>query len=123
MELPRNPTRAVRIGSVTIGDGNPLAVPAKTLGYARYDLVQVLNELIDAVGLRQSAVERLLHRVMAVPAQRLLRLRRRVSLAVVRGGGGTPCLVQGRYQSPILMQWQPASGRVRTLRVTLLRFS
>ncbi|NUQ60923.1 MAG: (E)-4-hydroxy-3-methylbut-2-enyl-diphosphate synthase [Pirellulales bacterium] len=26
MELPRNPTRAVRIGSVTIGDGRPIAV-------------------------------------------------------------------------------------------------
>ncbi len=26
MKLPRNPTRAVRIGSITIGDGNPIAV-------------------------------------------------------------------------------------------------
>ncbi|WP_166826505.1 (E)-4-hydroxy-3-methylbut-2-enyl-diphosphate synthase [Thalassoroseus pseudoceratinae] len=30
MELPRNPTRAVTIGSVTIGDGNPIAVQSMT---------------------------------------------------------------------------------------------
>ncbi len=30
MELPRNPTRPVRIGSVTIGDGNPIAVQSMT---------------------------------------------------------------------------------------------
>ena len=30
MNLPRNPTRAVRIGSVTIGDNNPIAVQSMT---------------------------------------------------------------------------------------------
>lgn len=30
MELPRNPTRPVRIGSLTIGDGNPIAVQSMT---------------------------------------------------------------------------------------------
>ena len=30
MDLPRNPTRAVKIGSVTIGDGNPVAVQSMT---------------------------------------------------------------------------------------------
>jgi (E)-4-hydroxy-3-methylbut-2-enyl-diphosphate synthase len=30
VELPRNPTRAVRIGSITIGDGNPIAVQSMT---------------------------------------------------------------------------------------------
>jgi (E)-4-hydroxy-3-methylbut-2-enyl-diphosphate synthase len=30
VELPRNPTRAVRIGSLTIGDGNPIAVQSMT---------------------------------------------------------------------------------------------
>ena len=30
MTLPRNPTRAVRIGSVTIGDANPVAVQSMT---------------------------------------------------------------------------------------------
>jgi len=30
VELPRNPTRPVRIGSLTIGDGNPIAVQSMT---------------------------------------------------------------------------------------------
>ncbi len=30
MELPRNPTRPVRIGSITIGDGHPIAVQSMT---------------------------------------------------------------------------------------------
>ena len=30
MELPRNPTRSVRIGTVTIGDGHPIAVQSMT---------------------------------------------------------------------------------------------
>ncbi len=30
MELPRNPTRAVQIGSITIGNGNPVAVQSMT---------------------------------------------------------------------------------------------
>ncbi|MEM7812093.1 MAG: flavodoxin/ferredoxin-dependent (E)-4-hydroxy-3-methylbut-2-enyl-diphosphate synthase [Planctomycetota bacterium] len=30
MSLPRNPTRAVRVGSITIGDGNPIAVQSMT---------------------------------------------------------------------------------------------
>jgi (E)-4-hydroxy-3-methylbut-2-enyl-diphosphate synthase len=30
MQLPRNPTRSVRIGSITIGDGHPIAVQSMT---------------------------------------------------------------------------------------------
>ena len=30
MQLPRNPTRAVRVGSITLGDGNPIAVQSMT---------------------------------------------------------------------------------------------
>ena len=37
---------------------NPRAVPAKTLGYAKYDLVRVLNEGLDRLGLRGSMVEK-----------------------------------------------------------------
>ena len=35
MNLPRNPTRAVRIGSVVIGDGNPIAVQSMTATHTR----------------------------------------------------------------------------------------
>ncbi len=35
MDLPRNPTRPVRIGSVTLGDGNPIAVQSMTATHTR----------------------------------------------------------------------------------------
>ncbi|OFW01974.1 MAG: hypothetical protein A3I61_00420, partial [Acidobacteria bacterium RIFCSPLOWO2_02_FULL_68_18] len=49
---------------------NPRAVPAKTLDYAKYDFVRVLNKSLDTFGLRGSIVERLLARTLAVPAAR-----------------------------------------------------
>ena len=39
---------------------DPLAVPAKALGYAKYDLVRALNKLVDAFGLGSTRIERLL---------------------------------------------------------------
>ena len=50
MELPRNPTRAVRIGSVTIGDGNPVAVQSMTATKTQ-DVdrtVEQINSLLSA---------------------------------------------------------------------------
>jgi len=35
LDLPRNPTRPVRIGSVTLGDGNPIAVQSMTATHTR----------------------------------------------------------------------------------------
>ena len=61
---------------------NPRAVPAKTLGYAKYDFVRVLNKSLDTLGLRGSIVEKVLARTLAVPAARFFRMRRSVSLLV-----------------------------------------
>ena len=50
MELPRNPTRAVRIGSVTIGAGHPVAVQSMT-ATATQDVaatVAQVNDLVNA---------------------------------------------------------------------------
>ncbi len=109
---------AARTGKRMLRD--PRAIPAKSLGYARYDFVQVLNELMDALRISESAVERLLARAMAVPARRFLRLKRAVSLAVSDGDGSSAGVVRGAYQNPILIQWAaPARGaRTVTLRVT-----
>jgi thiamine phosphate synthase YjbQ (UPF0047 family) len=99
---------------------NPRAVPAKSLGYARYDLVQVMNRMIDVLGLDGSLVERALSRLMAFPAARRLHLKRSVSLATSTTGGG-PRVIRGRYQSPILIQWKGAPRRCRSLEITLNR--
>ncbi len=98
---------------------NPRAVPAKTLGYATYDFVRVLNKSLDTLGLRGSMVEKVLANSLAVPAARFFRMRRSVSLLVSEREDGTHGLIEGTYQSPILVQWQRAPRETRFLEVTL----
>jgi thiamine phosphate synthase YjbQ (UPF0047 family) len=101
---------------------DPRAVPAKSLGYARYDFVLVMNRMIDALGLNGSFVERALSRLMAFPAARRLHLKRSVSLAVTTNGASGPRIIRGRYQSPILIQWHATPRRSRALEITLNSF-
>ena len=95
---------------------NPRAVPAKTLGYAKYDFVRVMNTGLDTLRLRGSVVEKLLARTLAVPAARFFRMRRSVSLLVSECEDGTLGIVEGTYQSPILVQWQNAPRQSRDAR-------
>jgi thiamine phosphate synthase YjbQ (UPF0047 family) len=103
---------------------DPKAIPFKSLGYAKYDVVRVLNEIIDSLGLSESALERLLGRAMGFPARRFLRLKRSVSLPI-SNAEGKPAgrVVRGTYQSPILIQWHNAPGGSRTVNVTLREFA
>ncbi len=98
---------------------NPRAVPGKALGYAKYDLVRVLNSGLDTLGLHGSLVEKVLARTLAVPAARMFRVRRSINVLVAERGGRTPGPVEGVYQSPILIQWRRAARPVRELDVTL----
>ncbi len=98
---------------------NPFAVPARTLDYAKYDFVRVLNQGLDSLGLRGSMIEKVLARTLAVPAARFFRMRRSLSLLVSDKGDGTTGIVEGTYQSPILVQWQRAPHGRRVLDVTL----
>jgi hypothetical protein len=97
---------------------NPRAVPAKTLDYAKYDLVRVLNKGLDSLGLRGSIVEKVVARTLAFPAARFFRMRRSVSLLVSEKDGRLQ-IVEGLYQSPILVQWQHAPRQSRILNVSL----
>jgi hypothetical protein len=94
-------------------------VPAKTLGYAKYDFVHVLNQGLDSLGLRGSIVEKVVARTLGVPAERFFRMRRSVNLLVAGCENGTPGIVEGTYQSPILVQWQHAPRQARVLNVSL----
>jgi thiamine phosphate synthase YjbQ (UPF0047 family) len=98
---------------------NPRAVPGKALGYAKYDFVRVLNSGVDALGLRGSIVEKVLAKTLGVPAARFFRMRRSVSLLVADTGTDRPGIVEGTYQSPILVQWQKPVREARMLDVTL----
>jgi hypothetical protein len=48
-------------------------------------------------------------------------MKRSVNLRV-RESDGRGVIADGRYQSPILVQWHRADERVRTIDVTLTRF-
>src|SRR4029450_2746293 len=63
-EVLQNPLKfAAQKGRHMLDD--PLAIPGKTINYARYDVVRVLNKLIEAFGVQESMVERLIAKVMA----------------------------------------------------------
>jgi hypothetical protein len=103
---------------------NPRAIPARTLDYAKYDMVRTFNEVFDALGLGESIVQRVLSRAIALPAARFLRMKRSVSLLVSnRGSAGCGAIIDGAYQSPILVQWHSATGGSREIIATLSRFS
>jgi hypothetical protein len=80
-EVLRDPLRfmAEKAGHML---GNPRAIPSRTLDYAKYDFVRVFNRLVDALGLKESFVESVLSRAIAMPASRFLRMKRSVSLLV-----------------------------------------
>jgi hypothetical protein len=121
-EVLRNPLRfmAEKAGHML---GNPRAIPAKTLDYAKYDLVRVFNQFVDTLGLRESMVESVLSRAIAMPASRFLRMKRAVSLLVSdRKVQGQGAIIEGTYQSPILVQWHRGPRPSRVLNVTLTRF-
>jgi thiamine phosphate synthase YjbQ (UPF0047 family) len=100
---------------------NPRAVPGKALGYAKYDLVRVINSGLDTLGLQDSIVEKVLARTLAVPAARFFRIRRSVHLLVAEREDGRRGFVEGTYQSPILVQWQRSPRATRVLHATLTR--
>ena len=88
---------------------HPRAIPAKARDYAKYDMVRALNQMLDVTGLRASLLERLFARAIAVPAGRFLRMKRTVNLRV-RDSDGHGVIADGRYQSPILVQWHRADA-------------
>src|SRR4051812_39198323 len=100
---------------------HPRSIPGKALDYAKYDMVRALNQALDITGLRASLLERLFARAIAVPAGRFLRMKRAVNLRV-RESDGHGVIADGRYQSPILVQWHRADARVRQVEATLTRF-
>lgn len=121
-EVVRNPLRFVaEKGRNMVID--PMSIPEKTMNYAKYDFVQVVNKTMDLLGLTDTPVERLVERFMAMPAQRFLRMKRSVSLLVTdEGNGGTGHIHHGQYQSPILVQWDRSASQRRRIEVTLSRF-
>lgn len=102
---------------------DPRSVPSKIKGYARYDLVQFINEFLDSAGISGSFFENVIHRLMAFPASRRLRMKRSVSLLILnQRGSSCGSIVEGTYQSPILIQWKASRSRSRLLNVDFVQF-
>lgn len=122
IEVVRDPMRFVaEKGRHILAD--PRTVASKTLGYAKYDMVRAFNEIVEALGLSESLLERVVARAIAVPAARFLRMKRSVSLLVSdQDGNGRSRVAEGAYQSPILVQWRPSTSRTRKIEVSLYRF-
>ena len=121
-EVLRDPLRVMAIHSKHMLV-DPKAIPSRTLDHAKFDLVHIFNELMDAFRVSESVVERILATFLRVPAARFFRMKRGISLLVSDcEAGGKSRIVQGTYQSPILVQWQRADHQVRRLDVTITRF-
>ena len=77
---------------------------------------------MDLTGMSESILERAVAKFLAVPARRFLRMKRGVSLLIADGDRDeVGSIIQGRYQSPLLVQWSHASSR--RLQVELIRFA
>ncbi|MFQ5568569.1 MAG: hypothetical protein ACE5G0_02775 [Rhodothermales bacterium] len=122
VEVLKNPLRFMaEKGMNMLRD--PRAIRSKAKNYVKYDLVQIVNEVIDALGLSESLVERIVDRIAAASASRRLRMKRSVTLLVNNTASeGSGSIVQGTYQSPILVQWEKAEDQVRRVNVRLIRF-
>jgi hypothetical protein len=122
VEVLKDPLKfAAQRGRHMIDD--PFAIPTKTINYAKYDVPRLLNSLMEALHWDHSVLERAIAKLMAVPARRLLRSRRVTFLASHDAASGRPTLVRGTYQSPILVQWQPAEGQARRIDIAVSSLS
>ncbi|MEM1094972.1 MAG: hypothetical protein AAGJ10_10250 [Bacteroidota bacterium] len=102
---------------------DPRNIPSRAKAYAKYDFVRVLHGLMNRLNLSESYVERAIERMMAVPAKHFLSMKRDVSLLVSdRNIPGKGEILNGRYQSPILIQWGRKPTQQRRLNVRILRF-
>lgn len=117
-DVLRDPLRFARIKARNALN-DPRSIPGKTLNYAKYDVVRVLNSLMEALRLDEGSFERLIAKVMSVPARRFVRSRRVSFLAAGEGSCDTARLLRGTYQSPILVQWQSPAERERRIEVVL----
>ena len=94
----RNPFRFMAQTGKDVRDvlRDPRTIPAKAMNFAQFDAVQVLNQVLDRIGLRDSVVERVVNKAVALPVSHFLRMKRGFSLPVLdRRGDGPPARSAG----------------------------
>jgi len=117
----RDPLRyMVRRGMLLLQ--NPASIPEKTKGYAVYDLIHLYNKLMNNMQIGRSVLDTFFS-YLSAPVSRIFRLKRHINLLVSNSEeAGVGRIVQGTYQTPILLQYQRAERGVRRLRITLRKF-
>jgi thiamine phosphate synthase YjbQ (UPF0047 family) len=121
-DVLRDPLRFAKIKARN-ALSDPRSIPGKTLNYAKYDVVRVLNSLMEALRLDEGSFERLIAKVMSLPARRFVRSRRVSFMAAGEGPDGGARLLRGTYQSPIMVQWQSPERQERRVDVVLSELS
>ena len=102
---------------------HPGKIPTRTKEYAKYDFVHIFNELMDSFGMSKSVFEKFLAKIIALPAEKFLGVKKNVSFLISNNGrNDTAQIVQGRYQSPILVQWKESKNASRSLTLTITRY-
>ena len=78
-EALRNPFRFMKQTGKDVRDvlRDPRTIPAKAINFAQFDAVQVMNQVIDRIGLRDSVVERVVNKAVALPVSHFLRMEAR----------------------------------------------
>lgn len=101
---------------------NPASIPAKTRGYAVYDLIHFYNELMNNLQIGRPVLEKVLP-YLSASASRIFRLKRHIRFMVSRADKSeTGHIIQGTYQSPILLQYKKPDREFRYLEIKLWKF-
>ena len=116
----RNPMRYAVAGGQYLFR-NPLAIPGKTWQYVKYDFIRMINRTLNVPGFSKLFTDRTVRRLFTAPASHFLGMKRSVRFLVACNGhpGGCGSILQGRYQSPILVQWKKALHGSRNVTATL----
>jgi hypothetical protein len=102
---------------------DPRAIADKAIDSVKDDLVHAINQFVETLGLRASHLERIVELAVGAPAWRFLRSKRSVDLLVSDSQSpGHGQVIEGQFQTPIMLQWRCAAQSKRMIQLTLLRF-
>ena len=108
--------RNLRFARLKAGNmiNDPMAIPGKTLNYASLRRRPRPQFADGSAAAGSGSFERLVAKVMSLPARRFLRSRRVSFLAGSDRESNVPVLLRGTYQSPILYSGNPPKSRNAT---------
>ena len=101
---------------------NPASIPAKTRGYAVYDLIHFYNEIMNSLQIGRPVFEKIFP-YLSASASRVFRLKRHIRF-MVSGADKSQAghVIQGRYQNPILLQYKRPAKDFRVLEIKVWKF-